>query len=429
MVRTLLLLVAFASLLLSVAAGADFYKELGVKRGASEKEIKKASSTRYKFLALAKITISKDPDKNPDEAAAAKFLAVGHAYEVLSDAEKRKTYDRYGEEGLKQQGGGGFHDPFDVFRNAFGGGGFGGGQQQQRRGQNMVAEFEVELEAIYKGDTMTFQIARKAICEECDGSGARNEKDIVQCTTCDGRGVRLVRHQLGPGIYQQVQVSAQGYPPQSTPADDLLFNLPTQMHCDKCGGAGKVVKHVCPICKGHRVVDSTSDLTLHIDRGMPEGAEVAFEGEADESPDFAPGDVIVRVKSKRKAGGFVRKESNLYWKEPLSVAEALLGFKKTVRGLDGHDIVLSRSGVTQPGFVQVIPGEGLPIYHGSDRKLCLFLSVTAHKLMLLLPKTDGDLFVEYLVVMPATLSPTVRTALATAFNYKIPQGKDGHSEL
>ncbi|KAM0747534.1 DnaJ-domain-containing protein [Meredithblackwellia eburnea MCA 4105] len=371
MVRAFVMLAILASALMA-AAGADFYKELGVKRGATDKEIKKA---------YRKLSKQYHPDKNPDEAAGAKFLAVGHAYEVLSDPEKRKTYDRFGEEGLKQQGNGGFHDPFDVFRSAFGFG--GGGQQQQRRGQNMVAEFEVELEAIYKGDTMKFQIARKAICEECDGTGARSEKDIVQCTTCDGRGVRLVRHQLGPGIYQQVQ-----------------------MHCDQCGGQGKRIKHVCPVCKGHRVVDSTSDLTLHIDRGMPEGAEAVFEGEADESPDFAPGDVIVRVKSKRKAGGFVRKESNLYWKEPLSVAEALLGFKKTVTGLDGHDIVLQRTGVTQPGFVHVIPGEGLPIYHGSDH---------------------GDLFVEYVVVLPPTISPKVKETLQSAFKYTPPGA--GHTEL
>lgn len=95
---------------------------------------------------------SPDPDKNSEESAKQKFLDVGHAFEVLSDPDKRKTYDRYGEEGLKQQqGGGGFHDPFDVFRSAFG----FGGQQQQRRGQNMLAELEVELEAIYKGDAMT----------------------------------------------------------------------------------------------------------------------------------------------------------------------------------------------------------------------------------------------------------------------------------
>lgn len=122
-----------------------------------------------------------------------------------------------------------------------------------------------------------------------------------------------------------------------------------------------------------------SDLDLHIDRGMPEGEEIVFEGEADESPDLEAGDVVVRVRSKKIKGGFVRKDSNLYWKEPISVAEvrlrrlepiwsytdwdvycadlqtegletqALLGFRHTVKGLDGHDIVLSRTGVTQPG--------------------------------------------------------------------------------
>lgn len=119
----------------------------------------------------------------------------------MSDKEKRKTYDQYGEEGLKKQQGGGFHDPFDIFRNAFG----GGGQQQQRRGQNMVADVEVDLQSIYTGDSMTFNLARKETCTECEGSGARSDQDIVQCGTCDGRGIRLIRHQLGPGMFTQVQ--------------------------------------------------------------------------------------------------------------------------------------------------------------------------------------------------------------------------------
>lgn len=128
-----------------------------------------------------------------------------------------------------------------------------------------------------------------------------------------------------------------------------------QMHCDQCGGRGKVTKHLCGVCHGHRIVETTSTLDLHVDRGLPEGAEVIFPGEADESPDYAAGDVVVRVRSKRVAGGFVRKESNLYWKETLTVAEALLGFKKTVQGLDGHAIILQRSGVTQPGPFRIFP--------------------------------------------------------------------------
>ncbi|GAA5885417.1 hypothetical protein JCM6882_009614 [Rhodosporidiobolus microsporus] len=366
------LLVLFA--LCAVAlAGADFYKVLGVSKSAGDKELKKA---------YRKLSKQYHPDKNDSEEAKAKFLEVSRAYEVLSDEEKRRTYDRFGEEGLKQrEGGGGGHDPFDVFRSAFG---FGGGQPGQRRGQNMLAEIEVDLKAMYEGDSMKFSIGRKAVCEQCDGSGARSEKDIVTCPTCEGRGVRLVRHQLGPGMFQQVQ-----------------------MHCDRCGGRGRSIKHLCSSCKGHRIVDTQAELNLHIDRGMPEGEEVVFEGWADESPDWAAGDVIVRVRSKREKGGFVRKESNLYWKETISVSEALLGFKHSVKGLDGHDITLSRTGVTQPGFVDVVHGEGMPIYHLSGH---------------------GDLFVEYQVVLPPSLTAAQTAALEKVFNYRHPD-KAAHEEL
>lgn len=101
-------------------------------------------------------------------------------------------------------------------------------------------------------------------------------------------------------------------------ADSFAFLHPRPC---RCGGRGKTIKHYCPSCKGARIVDTVSDLDLHIDRGMPEGEEIVFEGEADESPDLEAGDVVVRVRSKKEKGGFVRKDSNLYWKEPISVAE------------------------------------------------------------------------------------------------------------
>ncbi|GAA5948475.1 hypothetical protein JCM21900_002722 [Sporobolomyces salmonicolor] len=368
-------LIVLLALCVAVLSATDYYKVLGVSKDVSEKELKKA---------YRKLSKQYHPDKNPDEDAKAKFLEVSRSFEVLSDPEKRKTYDRYGEEGLKQrENGGGGGDPFDVFRRAFGFG--GGGQQGQRRGQNMLAEIEVDLKAMYQGDSIKFSIARKAICEQCEGTGARSDKDIVECPTCEGRGIRLVRHQLGPGIFQQVQ-----------------------MHCDRCGGRGKAIKHLCPLCKGHRIVDAQSDLILHIDRGMPEGAEIVFEGEADESPDWVAGDLVVKVRSKKEKGGFIRKESNLYWKEPISAAEALLGFKHTVKGLDGHDIVLSRTGVTQPGFVDVIQGEGMPIYHLSGH---------------------GDLFVEYQVVLPPTLPPKLKAELEKAFDWRHPDSAAAHTEL
>ncbi|KAM0792442.1 hypothetical protein ACM66B_005119 [Microbotryomycetes sp. NB124-2] len=375
--RRWIVLVALLAMVVAVsaAAGNDFYKVLDVARSASAADIKK----QYR-----KLSKKYHPDKNPDEAAREQFLLVGKAYDVLSDPEKRKIYDRYGEEGLKQQGnGGGFHDPFEMFRAAFGGGG-GGGQQQQRRGQNMLADLTVELESVYTGDTVQISIGRTVICEQCDGSGARSEKDVVDCQTCGGRGIRLVRHQLGPGVYQQVQ-----------------------MHCDQCAGRGRRITHVCPVCNGNRIVQTTNELKVHIDRGIPEGGEVVFEGESNEEPGILPGDVIVKIRSRQKQGGFVRKESNLYWKEPISVAEALLGFRHQIKGLDGHQITLQRSGVTQPGYVQQIKEEGLPIYHGLGH---------------------GDLFVEYSVVMPTAISASTQKALEAAFKYKPPESSS-HTEL
>ncbi|GAA6020096.1 hypothetical protein JCM11491_006396 [Sporobolomyces phaffii] len=373
------LIVLCALLVCVLAATSDYYTVLGVKRNVDDKALKKA---------YRKLSKQYHPDKNDSEEAKSKFLEISRSYEVLSDPEKRQIYDRHGEAGLKQRenggAGGGGGDPFDVFRRAFGFGGQGGQGGGQRRGQNMLAEIEVDLKAMYEGDSIKFSIARKAVCEQCDGSGARSEKDIIECPVCEGRGIRLVRHQLGPGIFQQVQ-----------------------MHCDRCQGRGRSVKHLCPSCKGHRILDAQSDLVLHVDRGMPEGSEIVFEGEADESPDWVAGDVVVRVRSKRVSGGFVRKESNLYWKEVISAKEALLGFKHTVKGLDGHDIVLSRTGVTQPGFVDVIHGEGMPIYHLSGH---------------------GDLFVEYQVVFPPTLSPKLKRELEKAFDWRHPDTLN-HEEL
>ncbi|GAA5945112.1 uncharacterized protein JCM15063_006523 [Sporobolomyces koalae] len=380
--RLLLRVLLLCALFVCVLASSDYYAVLGVKRNVNDKDLKKA---------YRKLSKQYHPDKNDSEEAKTKFLEVSRSYEVLSDPEKRQIYDRHGEAGLKQResagAGGAGGDPFDVFRRAFGfgGGGAGAGQGGQRRGQNMLAEIEVDLKAMYEGDSVKFSIARKAVCEQCDGSGARSDKDIVECSTCEGRGIRLVRHQLGPGIFQQVQ-----------------------MHCDRCQGRGRSIKHLCSNCKGHRILDAQSDLVLHIDRGMPEGSEVVFEGEADESPDWVAGDVIVRVRSKKVVGGFMRKESNLYWKEVISAKEALLGFKHYVKGLDGHDIVLSRTGVTQPGFVDVIHGEGMPIYHLSGH---------------------GDLFVEYQVVFPPALPAKLKSDLEKAFDWRHPDSTPHHTEL
>lgn len=196
----------------------------------------------------------------------------------------------------------------------------------------------------------------------------------------------------------------------------------SQTSCNECGGRGKVIVKQCPHCQGNKVVDHTAHYTLEVTQGMPEGHEVVFEGEGDESPDWEAGDVVLRVRSRKDKGGFRRQESSLYWRETIGIDEvrylvaaglcyahrdnrqALLGFDRNLTHLDGHVVRLVRKGVTQPGivnnfrscrslslaagFVQTIEGEGMPLPEN-------------HNL-------HGDLFVEYNVVLPIEISSTTR---------------------
>ncbi|KIP08208.1 hypothetical protein PHLGIDRAFT_127140 [Phlebiopsis gigantea 11061_1 CR5-6] len=364
-----ILLLSTLLLLAVLVNAADLYKALELDRSASEKDIRAA----YKRLSR-----KYHPDKNKEKGAEDKFVEIAQAYEVLSDSTKRQIYDRHGEEGLKAHEGGGQHhaNPFDMFQNFFGGGHPG---QQTRRGPTSVSEMEVSLADMYTGSSIDFMVKKKILCDHCRGSGAASSDDIHTCTGCGGSGVKIVRQQIFPGMFSQAQTT-----------------------CNECGGRGQIIKHVCPHCGGHKVVDHTQHYTLEIPRGMPEGQEVVFEGEADESPDWEAGDIVLRVKSRKEKGSFRRKEHGLYWRESIGIDEALLGFEKNLTHLDGHLVNLKRKGVTQPGFVQTISGEGMPIYESTGY---------------------GDLYVEYNVVLPQRLSPETRRKLAEVFH-----GHAGHAK-
>ncbi|KXN89110.1 hypothetical protein AN958_06311 [Leucoagaricus sp. SymC.cos] len=354
--RTIFALLA----LVALAAAADFYKILGVHKSASDKDIRHA----YK-----KLSKKYHPDKNKDPGAEEKFVEIAHAYEVLSDATKRQVYDRYGEEGLKAHEGGQQHqNPFDIFSNFFGG---GFRAEQTRKGPSSLTEFELPLEDMYGGASIDFQLRKRVLCDHCRGSGAASDSDIHTCSACNGAGVKIVKQQIFPGMFAQSQVT-----------------------CNECNGRGKVIKRQCPHCSGNKVIEHTQELNLEITPGMPEGHEVVFEGEADESPDWEAGDVVIRVRSKKDKGGWRRKETSLYWRETIGIDEALLGFERNLTHLDGHVVPLFRKGVTQPGFVQVINGEGMPEFEKS---------------------THGDLFVEYNVVLPLEISTQTRQKLVEAF--------------
>jgi DnaJ-related protein SCJ1 len=141
-------------------------------------------------------------------------------------------------------------------------------------------------------------IKKKVLCDHCRGSGAASDGDIHTCSTCGGSGVRLAKQQIFPGMFAT-----------------------TQTTCNDCGGRGKVIKKQCPHCGGTKVIDHSGHYTLVIPAGAPEGHEVIFEAEGDESPDWEPGDVVLRVRTKKDKGGWRRKESSLYWKETIGADE------------------------------------------------------------------------------------------------------------
>lgn len=347
-----------------VVSAADLYKVLQLSKHASEQDIRKA----YKRLSK-----QYHPDKNTDPGAEEKFVEIAHAYEVLSDPTKRQIYDRHGEEGLKAHEGGQQHhaNPFDLFTNFFGGGGFNT-QQQVRRGQTVIIEFEVSLADMYTGANIDFTMNKKILCDHCRGSGAASDSDIHTCSGCGGSGVKTSKQQIFPGMFAQ-----------------------TQSTCNDCGGRGRLIKKKCPHCKGEKVVEHMQQYTLELKPGTPEGFDIVFDGEGDESPDWEAGDVVLRVRSKKEKGAWRRKESSLYWRETIGIDQALLGFQRNITHLDGHVIEIDRQGVTQPGYVQTMEGEGMPLY----------------------PETDGfgDLFIEYNVVLPVELHSDTRRKLADAF--------------
>ncbi|KAI5851602.1 hypothetical protein DFP73DRAFT_490942 [Morchella snyderi] len=401
------LITALLLALLPLVLAQDYYKLLGLDKSADDRDIKRA---------YRKLSKKFHPDKNPnDPSAHQKFVEIAEAYEALSDSDSRRIYDQHGAEGLqrhKSGGGGGHHDPFDLFSRFFGGSGhFGGGERGMQKGPNMEVRVDIPLADFYKGSEKEFSVEKQVVCEECDGSGSQ-DGHMDSCNECGGRGVRVVKHMLAPGIFQQVQT-----------------------RCDRCSGKGQIIAHPCKVCHGNRVVRKTTTHTLSIEKGSPRGIRISFENEADESPEWIAGDLIVNVHEKTADGKidedeahqhedgipdgtwFRRRGKDLFWKEVLSLREALLGdWTRNLTHLDGHEIQLGRKkGQTvQPGLVEAVKGEGMPIYRseGMDEY--------------------GDLLVEYVVVLPDEMESGMRKDIAAVFEkwrkkngVSLNQGKKG----
>jgi len=336
---------------ISADSSQSYYDILGISRDASEGHIKKA---------FRKLSLKYHPDKNPDnEDAAKKFHDINLAYEILSSEEKRQIYDLHGEEGLKRdeqhaaRGGGTGNSLFDQMF------GFGGHASGRRRGPDFRMDFQVTLEELYNGATKQINIKRRVLCKSCRGTGAKGG-ETKQCTHCQGRGQILSVQQLAPG-----------------------FNVQMQQPCPYCQGTGKMIEHVCPVCQGQKLQMEEKSLDAIIERGMSDGNEIRFERASEQSPDTIPGDVILTIRQEKHAR-FQRDGHNLHINQIISLRDALLGFETQIQHLDGREVTVKQSTVTQPEYVKIIKNEGMP-HHET-------------------PSVRGDLYVKFTVQLPKTLT-------------------------
>lgn len=343
----------------------SLYKELGVAKTASDKEIKKA----YRSLAL-----KHHPDRGGD---AEKFKKISTAYEILGDEKKRGLYDKYGEEGVERGGGGGGGGGMgDMFGQMFGGG--GGGGQRRRRGENVVFPLNVTLANLYCGCAKKLRLTKNVICTGCAGKGGANAKE---CNSCDGRGVKMVMRQIGPGMVQQMQ-----------------------MACSDCKGEGTQMAEAdrCKECKGKKTVKEKKTLEVFVEKGMAHGDKVTFAGDADQAPGTEPGDVVV-VLQQKDHDDLRRQGNHLFYKKKISLIEALGGFSFHFRHLDDRILKVTSvpGAVTKPGDYHRIQDEGMPTRSNAFVR--------------------GALYIEYEVVFPDSVTDS---ALDTMRKVLPPAEKD-----
>ena len=338
----------------------DYYEVLGLSKGASDAEIKKAYRTMAKKY---------HPDMNPDNAEAeAKFKEVNEAYAVLSDADKRAQYDQYGHAAFDQTAGGGgyggfggfsdFGDIGDIFGNIFGGafgGSFGGSSGRRAnaptRGEDVSARVTVTFEEAAFGVKKDVSYNRIQKCPDCSGSGAQKGTQAETCSACGGQGQRRVTQRLGGMSFQ------------------------TTTTCDKCRGTGKIIKNPCNNCRGTGYIKVNKKLSVNIPAGIDDGERIALRGQGCDGRNGGPtGDLIITVNVKRH-NVFERDGYDIYCEVPITVAEATLGAEIDVPTLEGKQKFTIPEG-TQVGTRFTLKNKGIPYVNNSNRRGDLIFTVS-----------------------------------------------------
>ncbi len=348
----------------------DYYEVLGVSKGASEDEIKKA------YRKLAK---KYHPDMNPgDKEAEAKFKEVNEAYSILSDPEKKSRYDQFGHAGVDPNyagGGGGFDmgdlDLGDIFGSFFGGGfgGFGGGSSARRnspqKGENLRANLTISFAEAAFGCTKELELTRTEQCETCHGSGCEPGTTAETCPDCHGSGT--VRIQRGAGG----------------------FAFSTTTACSRCRGTGKIIHSPCKTCNGAGSVRKRSRVTVTIPAGIDEGQAVSLRGQGNAGVNGGPaGDLLVAIRI-RPDPQFRREGTTVLYEQPVSFYQAALGAELEIPTIDGKVKYTLPAG-TQTGTTFRLRGKGIPELRGRGR---------------------GDQYVTVKVQVPTSLTAEQKEAL------------------
>ena len=324
----------------------DYYEVLGVEKGASAEEIKKA---------YRKSAMKYHPDRNPgDKEAEEKFKELGEAYEVLSDDEKRSRYDQYGHAGVDPNfGAGGFNgggfggfggfDFGDIFGEFFGGGSRRGSTQNvPMRGENVGVRVEVTFEEAAFGTEKQVSAQRIENCGNCNGTGSA-DGSVETCSYCRGAGqVRTTRNVMG-------------------------MTMQTTSECPQCGGRGKVIKNPCNTCRGKGKVRRTQKINVKIPAGVDHGQSVRVRGEGCVGSNGGPnGDLLVEI-SIRRHSVFQRYGQDVLCEVPITFTQAALGGEIEVPTLDGKTKFDLPEG-TQTGREFVLNGIGIPYVNNPRRR-------------------------------------------------------------
>ncbi len=349
-----------------------YYEVIEVDRTVTAEELKKA---------YRKLAIKYHPDKNPgDKVAEEKFKELGEAYEALSDPQKRAAYDQYGHAAFDPRAragggrGGGFHDPNDIFRQAFGGGDlgsifeqfFGGGGDDRdptgpARGSDLRYDMEITLEEAVAGVEKEITVSKPASCEHCGGSGAEKGTKRIRCLQCAGRG-RVV---MSRGIFS------------------------IQQPCPRCEGAGEVLEKPCKACRGDGRVNKPASIKLRIPAGVDTGTRLRSTGNGEAGQRGGPAGDLYVILHVAEHDIFKREEEHLFCEVPISFTQAALGAELDVPTLTGKARIVVPAG-TQTGAKFRLKGRGVKNLQGHG---------------------TGDLLVKVAVEVPTKLNSAQRAKL------------------